>query len=156
MAVANKHLDPFSKGNYILGSINMSSCWTHGFGNPSLRWRHSQVLYHHQQPFPASHAASSHLPDPYLHRATELALTTCSWARTPCSALFQHRKPKWHWSATVAHLHAGQGQLLRRVRHPRIHHDSHPGAGKALGSATQDGAPHTLMCVHVDLSMKSI
>lgn len=156
MAVANKHFDPFSKANYILGSINMSSCWTHGFENPSLRWRHSKVLYHHHQPFPASHAASSHLPDPYLHRATELALTTCSWARTPCSALFQHRKPKWHWRAKVAHLHAGRGQLLHRVRHPHIHHDSHPGAGKALGSATQDGAPHTLMCVHVDLSMKSI
>lgn len=146
MAVANKHLDPFSKGNYILGSINMSSCWTHGFGNPSLRWRHSQVLYHHQQPFPASHAASSHLPDPYLHRATELALTTCSWARTPCSALFQHRKPKWRWSATVAHLHAGQGQLLRSeapTHPPRFSPWGREGAGVCH---TGWSSPHTDVC----------
>jgi len=151
--VANKHFDQFSEANCTLGSTKVSLCWIHGFGSPSLRWCHSRVLYRQQQPSPV---ASRSFPVPYLHPVTELAITTCSCARNPCPTLFQHLKPKQHWRAMVAHLHAGQGQLLHRARHPRIHHDSHPGTGELLRAATEDEVPHALICVHVDPSMKSI
>ena len=140
MAIANKHFDPFSKPNYILGSINISLCWTHRFGNPSLKWCHSRVLYHQQPPSPASHAASSSFPAPYLHPATELT-NHLLLGQDPQLSSISASQAKAALESNGPLSVCGSGAAFAQGEAPTHPPQFSSGAGKPLAAATQVEAP---------------